>query len=88
MVTLLYLQTDWMRVEDSHVSCFTYDSTRRRLVTAVNKPYVWQHKVRTAAPLRNQPVGPGHGPRSSLAIKLRDGLHIEFAYAGSCLPVC
>jgi hypothetical protein len=43
---LLLLQDDWVRHDDSQPSCLMYDSSRRRLVTAFHRPYVWQHKVR------------------------------------------
>lgn len=41
----IHVQDDWVRQSDSSPTCFMYDSTRCRLVTACHKPYVWQHKV-------------------------------------------
>ncbi|WIA12480.1 hypothetical protein OEZ85_012515 [Tetradesmus obliquus] len=40
-------EDDWVRHDDSQPSCIMYDSSRRRLVTAFHRPYVWQHKVIT-----------------------------------------
>lgn len=34
-----------MRPEESRPHCLTYDSTHRRIVTAMSKPYAWVHKM-------------------------------------------
>lgn len=46
---LTALQDDWACQADRQPSCLMYDSSRRRLVTAWHRPYVWQHKVRLHA---------------------------------------
>lgn len=38
-------QASWTRADDAHPGAILYDSARRRLVTAANRPYVWHHKV-------------------------------------------
>jgi hypothetical protein len=50
LLLMLLLQDDWVRHDDSQPTCLMYDSSRRRLVTAFHRPYVWQHKVRVHGP--------------------------------------
>jgi WD40 repeat protein len=38
---------DWTKREESKPYCLMYDSIHRRIVTAMNKPYVWVHKLVT-----------------------------------------
>ncbi|KAG2439805.1 hypothetical protein HYH02_010440 [Chlamydomonas schloesseri] len=38
-------EDDWRRHEESKPNCLYYDAAHRRCLTAVNKPYVWVHKM-------------------------------------------
>ncbi|KAJ9529394.1 hypothetical protein QJQ45_013762 [Haematococcus lacustris] len=38
-------QDDWKRPEEAKPHSLVYDPLHRRLITAVNKPYVWVHKL-------------------------------------------
>lgn len=36
---------DWPKLEDASPVAIAYDGTRKRLVTTIKKPYVWEHKL-------------------------------------------
>ncbi|KAG2424023.1 hypothetical protein HXX76_014847 [Chlamydomonas incerta] len=38
-------EDDWRRPEEAKPNCLFYDAAHRRCLTAVNKPYVWVHKM-------------------------------------------
>uniref|UniRef100_A0A7S0WPJ8 EF-hand domain-containing protein n=1 Tax=Chlamydomonas leiostraca TaxID=1034604 RepID=A0A7S0WPJ8_9CHLO len=38
-------QDDWKRPEEARPHCLVYDSLHRRVITAMNRPYVWVHKM-------------------------------------------
>eukprot|EP00775_Hariotina_reticulata_P009116 gene9116-9285_t len=40
-------EDDWANASDSQATSMIYDNSRRRLVTAFHRPYVWQHKAIT-----------------------------------------
>ena len=40
-------QDDWKKQEESKPHCLIYDPLHRRVLTAVNRPYVWSHKMVT-----------------------------------------
>jgi WD40 repeat protein len=38
-------EDDWIKPDEAQPNAMAYDGTRKRLITGVKRPYLWEHKL-------------------------------------------